>query len=100
MKDFFKKNDAYLFRVKVVLSVILVLITILFAILAIGSFVNRQVLTGILFIFSGIITIFVIDLVVKLVMSFLIDVKLIRNKLYEEEDGFSSNIDLMNFYHS
>ena len=76
---------------------------------AIFSFISGFVVLGIGLIVFGNITIIIFILIIKLILSFLIDIKLIRNKLYEEksdkndykldvENDFDYNTELIDFY--
>lgn len=93
MKKFFKENDKYLFAAKTVFTVFLVIFTLLSAIFAVLLFVAHNILGGIIVIIGCIAIVLVADVIFKLALSHIIDVKLIRNKLYEE-----SNDDLKAFY--
>ena len=97
MKDFIKKNDRYLHRAKIFLTVYLIIMAIIIGILAILMFVNQAVGAGIGILIGGIIGLVVFDFLVKLFLSFLVDVKLIRNKLYKDNDE-ANDEELKTFY--
>ena len=66
-------------------------------ILTIISFVNGIILTGAITLILTIISVPIMYISFKLIISYLIDIKLIRNKLYEDENQ-DFNIDLIDFY--
>ncbi len=86
MKDFFKDIDNYVFRAKKIFTVFMVLYSVLCGILAIVCFVAKNVWLGFLVIFLCVLIVIVAEVMFNLLLTHYIDVKLIRNKLYEENN--------------
>ena len=91
MKDFFNKNDVYLHKAKLFLTVFLVLMSIVIGLFAVYMFVLKAIWLGIGIIIGGIVGLIIFDFIVKLLLSFLVDIKLIRNKLYEQKSETDEN---------
>ncbi len=97
MKNFFRKNDRYILLADRLFFAFLIVYAIIMIILTIISFVNGIILTGAITLILTIISVPIMYISFKLIISYLIDIKLIRNKLYEDENQ-DFNIDLIDFY--
>ena len=97
MKNFFRKNDRYILLADRLFFAFLIVYAIIMIILTIISFVNGIILTGVITLILTIISVPIMYISFKLIISYLIDIKLIRNKLYEDENQ-DFNIDLIDFY--
>ena len=97
MKNFFRKNDRYILLADRLFFAFLIVYAIIMIILTIISFVNGIILTGAITLILTIISVPIMYISFKLIISYLIDIKLIRNKLYEDENQ-DLNIDLIDFY--
>ena len=97
MKNFFRKNDRYILLADRLFFAFLIVYSIIMIILTIISFVNGIILTGAITLILTIISVPIMYISFKLIISYLIDIKLIRNKLYEDENQ-DFNIDLIDFY--
>ena len=101
MKEFLKKNDAYLHKAKTVLLVYTIVMAILIVLLGICYCVLDNIGGGIGLILGGAVGLPIFYFVMRLVLSYLIDIKLIRNKLYEknnEGEDEKYNEELKRFY--
>lgn len=101
MKEFFKKNDRYLHKAKLVLLIYTIVMAILIALLGICYCILDNVGGGIGLILGGAIGLPIFYFVMRLLLSYFIDIKLIRNKLYEkvsEGNIETHNDDLKSFY--
>ena len=97
MKNFFRKNDRYILLADRLFFAFLIVYAIIMIILTIISFVNGIILTGAITLILTIISVPIMYISFKLIISYLIDIKLIRNKLYEDENQ-DFNIDLIDLY--
>ena len=82
----FRKNDSFLFKAKTVILVIAVAMGLLVVITSILAFVSGQIGTGIVTLISGAIGIAIYLLLAFLLLSVVVDIKYIRNKLYNHND--------------
>lgn len=78
----FDKNDGYLFAARVAAGLLTAALAVLAAMLAILFFAEGEILLAVFALLGGGALCFIFWLACRLVISFLIDVKLIRNKLY------------------
>lgn len=82
----FRKNDSFLFKAKTVILVIAVAMGVLVVITSILAFASGQMGTGIVTLISGAIGIALYLLLAFLLLSVAVDIKYIRNKLYNHND--------------
>lgn len=81
----FNKNDKFLMIAKIVFFVILIAIAVIVLLEAIMYFVANQILAGFIVLITGLVILAVYAFVIPLVLSVLVDIKHIRNKLYNVE---------------
>lgn len=95
----FKRNDKFLFMAITVADVYAILIATAFAVLGIVDIVNgaelastETIILGVFFIPIGLVFAFVFWVFVRVLLSLVCDVKLIRNKMYGEDNSAFAKI--------
>lgn len=89
----FDKNDKFLFKAKIIYIVLLCTVAALLVADAIILFVNGDVVSGLTILIAGAVMMVMLFVMVALTLSVIVDIKLIRNKLYNYEQD-----DLNNFW--
>lgn len=87
----FDKNGSFLFKAKIMFIILFFTIMAVIIALAIICFVGEAVVEGISILVAGGVTLMVYFVLVCLMMSVLIDIKHIRNKLYDCEQKELNN---------
>lgn len=93
MKDLFTKNDKYLHVTKIIFYIFIILLGLISFIGGIVLMALELIVAGLPLLICGLIATFITYVAGRLVFSYLVDVKAIRNKLY----GYG-NDELNRFY--
>ena len=78
----FNNNDKFLMKAKTVFFILFIVLAVIALITVIITFIGAGAISGLISLFTSLATLALYAFIVPLVLSYLVDVKLMRNKMY------------------
>ena len=82
----FNNNDKFLMKAKTVFFILFIVLAVIALITVIITFIGAGAISGLFSLFTSLAALALYAFIVPLVLSYLVDVKLMRNKMYGIED--------------
>ena len=87
----FHKNDSFLFKAKTLVNILAIIIGLILVGTFIAALAGGQVVEGLIYLISGAVVLGVYYILMMLLLSVAVDIKFIRNKLYNYNDSTINN---------